>query len=75
MCFYCHFSEHLGAYFTAVDLAQFAYQLDEQELSTMVEGAGITDDIKRFTEVLSLNDRPSVVFIRISTAIHVHIPE
>ena len=37
-----------------MDLAQFAHQLDEQELATMVEGAGTSDDLRRLHEVLLL---------------------
>lgn len=34
-----------------MDLAQFGHQLDEQELATMVEGAGTADDLRRLHEV------------------------
>lgn len=38
-----------------MDLAQFAHQLDEQELATMVEGAGTSDDLRRLHEQPSSN--------------------
>eukprot|EP00731_Ephydatia_muelleri_P026435 Em0018g535a len=44
-----------GSLFTAVDLAQFGHQLDEQELATMVEGAGTADDLRRLHEKPSSN--------------------
>lgn len=41
-----------GSYFTAVDLAELARQLDETERATMAEAGVLTEEYKRFTEVI-----------------------
>ncbi len=39
-----------GSYFTAVDLSEFAHELDEAEKVRMAEG-GFTSDFYKFVEV------------------------
>uniref|UniRef100_A0A224YSN2 ubiquitinyl hydrolase 1 n=1 Tax=Rhipicephalus zambeziensis TaxID=60191 RepID=A0A224YSN2_9ACAR len=45
-----------GEYFTAVDLATIAQQIDEQERETMAEGGLNSDDYQRFMHVTTIGE-------------------